>query len=274
MLARHGDRALPSLRESVEPCHLNFSSTACLCGVLQALPSPLMLSCNACMLRYIRAIDASIPRNPQIRRNVVASRPGTPQKRFLQTPPGVVRRVKGREEDDPSTYETDEITETDRWRRSTQAASMKAKERTELSKPAGKQDATPAAAVSETDSKRRDPAIPLADWNKRRKELQHLADPLELANFVQKELAKGKETEMLQLVRIASRSMNCVVGWNHIIKRTLEQGKISQALKFYNEVCGRLSSNSMHILTIRIDEEARTIPRCIHLLHPSEGHVG
>jgi hypothetical protein len=96
---------------------------------------------------------------------------------------------------------------------------------------------------------------------------------LELADFVKQELAKGKDNEMLQLVRMASRSMNCVVGWNHVIKHNLEQGKVTQALKLYNEVCGRLSAHNIHVLTISLDEEARTIPRRVHLRHPSPGHV-
>lgn len=201
------------------------------------------------MLRYIRAIDAIVPRNPQFRRNVVASRPGTQQKRFLQTPAGVVRKVKGGDSEAPSGLETDEILETDRWRTSAQAAGMKAKERKALTKPVGKEDAT-AAAASSKDSKRRDPAIPQADWNRRRRELQHLNDPMELANFVKQQLGKEKDEEMLQLVRIASRTMQCIVGWNHLIKHTLDKGKVSQALKVYNEVCDRPLLHRMHVLTM------------------------
>jgi hypothetical protein len=114
---------------------------------------------------------------------------------------------------------------------------MKAKERKALTRPlgAGKRDIE-TVVESSGDGKRRDPTISLADWNRRRRELQHLRDPLELANFVKQELGKGKETEMLQLVRIASRSMECVVSWNHIIKDALEKGKVNHALKVYNEV--------------------------------------
>jgi hypothetical protein len=170
--------------------------------------------------------------------------------------------VKGRNSNGPSGLETDKIPEVDRWRRSTQAAGMKAKERKALTKPpaAAKQNAATHASASSETSKRRDPAIPLADWNRRRRELQHLADPLELANFVKQELRKGKETEMLQLVRIASRSMQCVVSWNHIIKYTLDKGRVAQALKFYNEVGDGTLSRGMHLLTVVLDEKARTIP--------------
>lgn len=84
---------------------------------------------------------------------------------------------------------------------------------------------------------RRDPALPVKDWNRRRRELKHLTDPLELATFVQNELMKDKEEEMLQLVRMASHSMQCIVSWNHLIDYSLAKGKVSQAFKIYNEVC-------------------------------------
>lgn len=70
----------------------------------------------------------------------------------------------------------------------------------------------------------------------RTKELQYLKDPLEVANFVKKELGKDKAKEMLQLVRMASHSMQCIVSWNHIINYHLERERISEAMKVYNEV--------------------------------------
>lgn len=83
---------------------------------------------------------------------------------------------------------------------------------------------------------RRDPSMPAKDFNNRRRELRHLTDPLELANFVKKELNKDKVEEMLQLVRMASHSMQCIVGWNHIIDYYLARGRVAHALKVYNDV--------------------------------------
>lgn len=77
----------------------------------------------------------------------------------------------------------------------------------------------------------------VSDWERRKKELRHLQDPLELATFVAKELRKDKATEMLQLVRMASHSMQCVVSWNHIIDHYLAKERVNDALKVYNEVC-------------------------------------
>lgn len=83
---------------------------------------------------------------------------------------------------------------------------------------------------------KRDSRIPLAEWNARKKELQWLRDPLEVADFVKNELNKDKAQEMLQLVRMASHSMQCTVGWNHIINYHLSKGNLSLAFKIYTEV--------------------------------------
>jgi hypothetical protein len=83
---------------------------------------------------------------------------------------------------------------------------------------------------------RRDPSMSSKDWNRRRREIQHLADPLALATFVKKELMKDKDTEMLQLVQMASHSMQSVVSWNHLIDYHLAKGRVSQAFKIYNDV--------------------------------------
>jgi pentatricopeptide repeat protein len=68
-------------------------------------------------------------------------------------------------------------------------------------------------------------------------ELRHLQDPLELATFVRNELGKDRVEEMLQLTRMASHSMQCVVSWNHIIDHYLAKERVNDALKVYNDVC-------------------------------------
>jgi pentatricopeptide repeat protein len=76
-----------------------------------------------------------------------------------------------------------------------------------------------------------------SDWNRRKRELRHLQDPLELATFVSNELKKNRVEEMLQLVRMASHSMQCVVSWNHIIDHYLATERVNDAIKVYNDVC-------------------------------------
>jgi hypothetical protein len=92
---------------------------------------------------------------------------------------------------------------------------------------------------------RRDPRMSSIDWNRRRKEMQYLSDPLELATFVKKELMKDKATEMLQLVQMASHSMQAVVSWNHLIDYHLAKGKVSQAFKIYNDVGFYMSTRGL-----------------------------
>lgn len=74
------------------------------------------------------------------------------------------------------------------------------------------------------------------DWNRRKRELRYLQDPMELAAFVRAELKKDKVNEVKQLVQMASHSMPCVVSWNHIIDYLLAKEKVNDALKVYNDV--------------------------------------
>jgi hypothetical protein len=120
---------------------------------------------------------------------------------------------------------------------------------------------------------RRDPSIPSSDWNNRRKELQYLADPLELAEFVKAELKKGKSKEMLQLVRMASNSMQCIVGWNHIIDNQLKEGHVAQAVKIYNDMKKRAQFPDSYTYTILLRGLAEnahgtdTVVRALSIYH-------
>jgi len=69
-----------------------------------------------------------------------------------------------------------------------------------------------------------------------KEELRWLQDPLKLANQVRATLEKGNEEKALALVRAASKSMTCIVAWNHILDHYMAQGKTKVAQKLYNEV--------------------------------------
>lgn len=58
-----------------------------------------------------------------------------------------------------------------------------------------------------------------------------------LADRVASDLQMGKDFEdTLNLVRVACKNFECTVSWNHLVDHLMGQGKISAALKVYNEV--------------------------------------
>ena len=72
-----------------------------------------------------------------------------------------------------------------------------------------------------------------------RTELIYLRDPLKLGQRVQDLLRVGKAENALEMVRAASKSMECTVSWNFLVSHELQEGRIRGALKLYNEVgCG------------------------------------
>lgn len=120
------------------------------------------------------------------------------------------------------------------WDKSAVAANQKQRERAVLRQERGD---TEVETPNLSKLGKRDPSMSVSEWERRKLELRHLQDPLELAGFVRKQLSKDKATEMLQLVRMASHSMHCIVSWNHIIDHYLAKERVNDALKVYNEVC-------------------------------------
>jgi pentatricopeptide repeat protein len=190
-----------------------------------------MLNCRACLWRCIEALDAPASNVQRLRRDVSPLFLPS-QRRLMSTAEDVVRKEKWAPRYQPEVEKLSRTRE-DPWSKSAVAANQKKKERTALkSQPPQQMYDTPNLAKLG----RRDPAISEQDWNNRKRELRHLQDPLELATFVKSELRKGRSTEMLQLVRMASHSMACVVSWNHIIDHYLARERVNDALKVYNDV--------------------------------------
>jgi len=98
---------------------------------------------------------------------------------------------------------------------------------------------------------KRDPRMSSQDWDRRKRELQYLKDPLEVAAFVHKELKKGRMTEMLQLVTMVSHSMQVIVSWNHIINHYLMLGRIPEAFKVFNDVSPQLHFRAQPLMIRR-----------------------
>jgi pentatricopeptide repeat protein len=192
-----------------------------------------MLNCRACLWRYIQALDVPAANAHRLRRSV------NPLLRQSQQRLASTRDGARSDDERPGTLNEGSGSGSfrnreDHYKTSAFAANQKRRERTALRR-------TPTRApVDETPNLaklgRRDPQISDSDWNRRKRELRHLQDPLELATFVRNELGKGKVEEMLQLVRMASHSMECVVSWNHLIDHYLANERVNDALKLYNDV--------------------------------------
>ncbi|KAH0127204.1 hypothetical protein KCU67_g17352, partial [Aureobasidium melanogenum] len=81
-------------------------------------------------------------------------------------------------------------------------------------------------------------------------ELQYLPDPLKLADHVRGVLKKGDVEKALGLTRIASKDMECIVSWNHIIGHLLSEKQVTAALKIYNEMKKRAQFPDSHTYVI------------------------
>jgi pentatricopeptide repeat protein len=191
-----------------------------------------MLNCRARLWRCAEALDAPAHNAPRLHRNVHPPTVCSQQRRLLSTSDEVVRRTKWAPRYQPEVEKLSRRGE-EPWKLSAMAANQQKKIRAGLHQPLAKK-------IYETPNLarigKRDPSISERDWNNRLRELRHLQDPLELAQFVKSELRKDREAEMWQLVRMASHSMQCVVSWNHIIDHYLAKERVSDALKVYNDV--------------------------------------
>ena len=68
------------------------------------------------------------------------------------------------------------------------------------------------------------------------KELQWLKDPFKLTEHIRFTLRNNDPEKAMDLCRLASKSMDCVVGWNAIVDFYMQRKKVSEAIKVYNEM--------------------------------------
>lgn len=70
-----------------------------------------------------------------------------------------------------------------------------------------------------------------------KKEIAYLTDSVKLADHTLKLLRDEDPEKAIEIVRLAGKSRDCVVSWNHIVDYHMSLGKVNTSIKMYNEVC-------------------------------------
>ncbi|KAL2048624.1 hypothetical protein N7G274_000536 [Stereocaulon virgatum] len=81
------------------------------------------------------------------------------------------------------------------------------------------------------------------------KELRWLKDPLKLGDHTVWLLRGDKFQKALEIVRMASKEMECTVSWNHLIDYEMSKGRVRNATKVYNEMKKRAQRPDGHTYT-------------------------
>ncbi|QSZ30028.1 hypothetical protein DSL72_004546 [Monilinia vaccinii-corymbosi] len=80
--------------------------------------------------------------------------------------------------------------------------------------------------------------------------LKQLQDPLQLANYVRYLLTEDDFEKALLYVRSASKNVECVVSWNHLIEWQFSKGLLNPAFKTFNEMKKRAQFPDAQTYTI------------------------
>lgn len=78
-------------------------------------------------------------------------------------------------------------------------------------------------------------------------ELRWLKDPVRLADHTVKLLRQDDFAKALEIVRLASKDVECTVSWNHLIDYEMSKARVSKAVKLYNEVSSCLVHYSTYV---------------------------
>lgn len=68
------------------------------------------------------------------------------------------------------------------------------------------------------------------------KQLEYINDPWVLGKYIEDLLAKDKFNDALKTVELASKNLDTVVSWNHLIDYLLKQQQIKRAMTTFNSV--------------------------------------
>ncbi|KAK4930822.1 hypothetical protein LTR49_002586 [Elasticomyces elasticus] len=110
-----------------------------------------------------------------------------------------------------------------------------------------------------------------------RKELQWLTDPAKLADHVHYVLRCDNAEKALELVRMASNKMQCVVSWNHCLDYFMKDGKVAEAMKVYNDMKKRAQFPDSYTYTLLlrglVGLQAKDKRKVVLAEHPSIIHT-
>ncbi|GAB7363136.1 hypothetical protein MBLNU230_g3424t1 [Neophaeotheca triangularis] len=163
-----------------------------------------MFECRACLLRSIRAIAAeSLPRQSRSLALFTPTLTSLPRRRHATT-------VHPSPSADLAAY------------------------RRSAKKDDGDDDQPP--TEKESVGGQREKGIAIQNEKDLKLELRYLKDPMKLADHVHYTLRCEKPDKAVDLCRVASRSMECIVSWNHVIDWNMKRNRIPEALKIYNEM--------------------------------------
>jgi hypothetical protein len=202
-----------------------------------------MLTCQACMRRYLRNLIGDFPQIPVPSRNTLT--------------PIVCGRASSTRSYSSFAAQEKLIADSSGYRNKVEGGSaLKSNTRQEWIvsrgvRPAWKKKSGEASGID------REAAL----------ELKRLQDPLKMADYVRQKLLKDQFEEAQMLVRAQSKHAQVVVSWNHLISWQLSKGSLNAALKTYNEVFAPPSQLRPRTDTCSLDEKAGTIPGWAHLFY-------
>lgn len=96
------------------------------------------------------------------------------------------------------------------------------------------------------------------------KHFQYLQDPLKLSEYIRRTLRNDDFETAEKVVQYASKTLQCVVSWNHLVDWQLSKGRMNGAIKTFNEVW-RVVPRVRPRADLKTDEKTSPSPRCAHI---------